>query len=279
MKQCYRDKTRQGSRQLSRFIMYVLLAESKTMLSDQSEIADNELKSRLPVFEEIADKEMGFITSLKPDEIAEILGISQNLATKCLSYAYDFPNKTTGYSALKGFIGEAYRGLDASTLSAKALEAANSNLIIISSLYGLLKPSDIIKPYRLEFNKPIYPDRKSAIKIYKQKATIEFVRRIKAEDKKEIIDLLPADADSMLDWKIIRAFAKVYKIRFQTIDSNGKLKTPLAKRLKELRGMMCRQILEEGLTEFSQLKDIQSSHFIYSEDDSKEGMPVFIATE
>lgn len=256
--------------------MFLLLAESKTMLADQSVVSTEEFKNNCPVFEPIAEAEMAHIAGLKASVIAEILGISHALAAKTLSLAYDFPNKSAGYKALFGFTGEAYRGLDANSLSSEAIIRAFSHLRIISSLYGYLKPSDIIKPYRLEFNKPIFSDNTTAIKIFKQKATVEFAKEIKESLTQDVIDLLPGDADKLLDWKILRAFAKVHKIVFKSIQPDGSLKTPLAKTLKEHRGKMARFILENNIESFSQLCSTPSPDFLFSPEDSKPLLPVFM---
>ena len=231
-----------------------------------------------PILEEMADSIMEYMVNLAPSKIAEILGISNQLAIKAHSLAYDFPNKLMGCRALYAFTGEAYRGLDVKTMGESAIINANNNLRIISSLYGILRPSDIIKPYRCEFNKNIGPLQQAPIKIFKPKVTVDLVNSIKDNKIKDVINLLPGDADKCIDWKVIRAFSKVHKICFQTITHEGKLKTPVTGRLKELRGIMARTIFEEGISSFSDLTQIKSNHFIFSPEDSKPGLPVFITT-
>ena len=279
IKQCYRDKTEQGSRHLFRFIMLTLLAESKTMASNQSEISPDLFKQHTPVLENIADSIMEYLASLPINEISKNLGISNQLAIKAHNFAYEFPHKVTGIRALKAFIGEAYRALDVNSLPEEVFLNIDDKLKIISSVYGILNPSDIIKPYRSEFNKPISADNNTAIQIFKPKVTIEFVKFIKENKVSEIIDLLPADADKCLDWKIIRAFASVQKICFQVFSNQGKLKTPIASRLKELRGLMARNILANNITSFDLLKSMETEHYVFSPEYSKTGLPVFIASE
>ena len=246
------------------------------MLSEQSAISNAEFEESKPVFETTADWIMAYLSSLSPDEISNKLGVSKTLAIKARSLAYDFPHKATGNPAIYSFIGEAYRALDFKSLPKAYLSKADNSLRIISSIYGILKPSDIIKPYRCEYNKEITPNNQTSIKLYKSKNTIEFVKYIKENKIKEIIDLLPADADKCLDWKIIRAFASVYKISFKEISQNGELKTPIASKLKEMRGRMYRSIIENSLETFSDLKLFYSNHFVFSPIDSKPGLPVFI---
>ena len=259
--------------------MIILLAESKTMASQQDEISEQEYLIHRPLLEDMADKTMAFIATLNCSQISEMLGVSSQLSRKIINLAYEFPAKTKGNNALHSFTGDAYRALDASSLNRETIIRANKHLRIISSLYGILKPDDIIKPYRLDFNKDCGPDHVNMTKYLKSKVTISLVNFIKQTEQQEIIDLLPADASKCLDWKIIRAFSKVNKICFQTLTPAGKLRTPQAARLKELRGKMTRFILQEDIKTFSDLINYRNDDFVYSPDDSKLGLPVFITSE
>lgn len=259
--------------------MLILLAESKTMASQQNNVDPQEYETNMPALESTADEIMDYLQSITPAEISTKLGISHQLAVKVHDFAYDFPHKLSGYKAIYAFIGEAFKALDVNSISKNSLVNINERLRLISSVYGILKPYDIIKPYRCEFNKPITADSKTAIQIFRSKVTIEFVRYIKDNKISEVINLLPGDADKCLDWKIIRAFTSMHKICFQVMTPEGKLKTPIAKRLKELRGLMAREILENGFESLQQLKTFESDHYIYSSADSKPGLLVFISSE
>lgn len=256
--------------------MLTLLAESKTMTTHLSPVSAEALQLHIPAFEDVADDIMSYLEALPVADLAEALGISGSLAVKAHALAYDFPHKQTGCDALHAFTGDAYRGLDINSVPEELCATADSSLRIISSMYGVLKPSDIIKPYRCEFNKPISSDHKTAIQLFRQRTTVYMVNLIKERKTADIIDLLPADADKCIDWKIVRAFAKVHKVVFQSMMPDGRLKTPIAKRLKELRGTMYREILTKGISSFQELTEVKSESFIYSPADSKPGLPVFI---
>lgn len=256
--------------------MLTLLAESKTMTSLQMSVSQEDFKRFQPPLEKSADELMKHLEGLSPHDISNILGISGQLAIKTHNLAFEFPHKMTGQKALESFTGEAYRSLDISSFSKEELDRANQNLRIISSVYGILEPLNIIKPYRFEFNKPLWPDNKTSIQIFKPKVTIELAKLIKEEKIGEIIDLLPADADKCIDWKILRAFTKVYKVCFQQMLPDGTLKTPIAKRLKELRGLMARTIFKENIQSFKNLISYNSNYYVFSPEHSKTGLPVFI---
>lgn len=256
--------------------MIFLLTESKTMSSSQTDITPDDFELHKPILEDSADSIMEYEKHFTASELASVMGISNSLAVNSLIYAYDFPNKTTGYQAIDGFKGEAYKALEVDSLSKSQRNFLIPNLRIISSAYGILKPDDIIKPYRLEYAKPIAGENLTPQKLFKSKITIEIVNYLKASGIKEIINLLPGDADACIDWKIVRAFSKVYKISFLSVNQHGDLKTPSSVKLKELRGSMARFIAVNNITDFNTLKTMESSKFIYSAADSKPGLPVFV---
>lgn len=256
--------------------MIILLAESKTMSGELLPQTPESLAAATPVFEEKASLLMHDLSEMPIDEIAEGLGVSHQLAVKAHNYAYDFSFKSTGNKALYSFTGEAFRALDAKTLSVEAVDKATKDLKFISSVYGFLNAGDIIKPYRFEFNKPLAPGNLTSIQYYKSLVTSHVVNLIKEEEVTEIINLLPGDADKCIDWKIVKAFIKVYKICFQNVGGGEKLTTPYSKRIKELRGSMARTILMENIETFKDLTEHPTADFIYSPDYSKPGLPIFI---
>lgn len=258
--------------------MIVLLAESKTMSSQEEEISQQTYKAHEPTLEAMADKTMAYISSLSSEEISERLGVSGNMARSISKMAYEFPFKSLGYTAIKGFTGVAFKAFRAEDLSQGNLEYAQNHLRIISSLYGILRPCDIIKPYRLEFNKNCGPANENITKYLKAKTTISLVKFLKETAVKEVLDLLPSDAAKLIDWKIIKAFAKVERVSFQFIDSNEKLKTPGAAKLKELRGKMAREIIEKEIKEYKDLIKTESIDYLHSKEYSKPGYPVFLVS-
>ena len=256
--------------------MIFLLAESKTMSSVQTDISPECFDSHKPSLENSADSIMEYVRRFSAPQLASVMGVSHNLAVNALKFAYDFPNKTSGYQAIEAFTGEAFRAFDVNSLTEDQRNFLKPNLRIISSAYGILRPDDIVKPYRLEYNKPVAGENMTPVKFFKSKVTIELVNYLKASGIKEIVNLLPGDADACLDWKLIKAFAKVYKICFLSFDKHGNLKTPHSGKIKELRGSMARFISIHNITDFNSLKSTESDKFIYSAADSKPGLPVFI---
>lgn len=90
---------------------------------------------------------------LKADDLMQLMGISKQLATLNVRRFKEFSTPFTidnAKPAIFAFRGDTYIGFDVDTLDAKALAFAQEHVRILSGLYGLLRPLDLIQPYRLE---------------------------------------------------------------------------------------------------------------------------------
>ena len=143
--------------------MITLIAESKTMSGIEKPITSELLSCNTPFLQSLANQTISYIKSLTISHIAEKLKISTSLARKVVKLIYNFDFTTTGNTAIESFTGDVFKALDINSLSENAKIRLNQNLLIISSLYGLLRPLDIIKNYRLDFNVDCAPDDKNII--------------------------------------------------------------------------------------------------------------------
>lgn len=193
------------------------------------------------------------------DEIAYALRISSSLAAEFKRRAYEFPNKATGCKALEAYTGVVFKALDYASLTQEEKTGADKNIEIVSSLYGLLRGSDIVKPYRLDYTTRIAPDGGSMAGYWKPLITPILMETMAADGEDEILDLLPADAAKCLDWRWIKRSAKVVKVDFRSIEDGGTLKTPHSTLLKTLRGRLLRDIVQNDIRTFSDLMGYQSS--------------------
>lgn len=252
--------------------MVILIAESKTISAIEKEIKEEELKLSTPCFEEIANEIMESLKDLTVAELAKQLKLSGTLAAKMQKMIYEFPFKSTGNKAIEAYTGVVFKALDYETLSQDAKNRCEKRLRIISSLYGWLGPLDIIKPYRLDFTTKLEEGPtagKTLNSFWKMNVTKALVNMLNSSQEKEIINLLPTDASKCVDWKLVKRFAKVWKVDFQEIREDGEMKTPNAEKLKSLRGSLVRQILTEELNNASDLMKIGCDKYVC------EGTPIY----
>ncbi len=258
--------------------MIILIAESKTMSAKQEEISDEEFTTHKPLYSSIADAIMGNLRDRTPEELSEEAKITLRLASGLQQMIYDFPNKTSGYKAIRAFTGVVFRQLHTDSYDRSQSDFMESNLRIISSLYGWLKPDSIIKPYRLDFNSHVAPEGDSLMKFWKKDVTIALANELRSRGETEILDLLPSDASKCIDWKLVKRFARVYRVDFKIPDGVDHLKTPHAGRLKELRGKMLEKIIKEEVKKAGKISSLEGNDFLYLPDVGYAGTFTFLST-
>lgn len=233
--------------------MITLIAESKTMEDQERAISLESFEANRPVGEKQADQIMTRIATLSPSDIADLIKISIPFATKVARMAYEFPNKLMGLKAIEAYTGVVFKAFDYVSLSESEKERVSSRVRIISSLYGWLRPEDIIKPYRFDFTTPIAPDDIPLAAFWRKDVTIQLVRYLQESGENTILNLLPSDAAKCVDWKLVKRFAKVWKVDFKEPKDGTGWRTPHAGKLKALRGELLRSIIKEDITSPSQL--------------------------
>ena len=130
--------------------MYALISPAKKLNFDP---LDSKVPHTMPGMLDDTLELMETTRTLEPKDLGSLMKISDNLAE--LNYAR-FQNFSTPFDlnnakqAVLAFNGDTYTGLDAATMSASDLKFAQKHLGILSGLYGLLKPLDLMQPYRLE---------------------------------------------------------------------------------------------------------------------------------
>lgn len=228
--------------------MILLIAESKTMLDTAVPVAPDLFPARCPAGEKSAAEIMARVSRMSAPEIAALVKVSPAMAAKIVRMAYEFPNKLAGLPAIEAFTGVVFRNFDFSSLSPADKDFTASCVRIISSLYGWLRPTDIIKPYRFDFTTPIAPEGDGPLSSFWRKdVTLHLVRQLQATAETDILNLLPADAARCVDWKLVRRFAKVWKVDFKEPHGN-EWRTPNAGRLKAMRGHLLREIVTRRIT-------------------------------
>lgn len=242
--------------------MLILIAESKTMFREQRDITESEYREHTPIYEERAAQVIEALADITVPEIREAVKVSIPLAREIQKMIYDFPHKASGLRAIDAFTGVVFRQLDIKGHSGSSIEFMNRNVRIVSSLYGWLRPDDIIKPYRFDFDTKLAPGDLSFKQFWKAKATIALVKWLKETGDCEVVDLLPKDASACIDWKIVRSMARVYKVEFKVPSGPTTMKTPPANRLKELRGKMLNQIISEKIERAADLENLEGEEFI-----------------
>lgn len=238
--------------------MIILIAESKTMSSACGEIAP---QGGVPQFEAQAEEIMDGLRGRSVAALGADLKLGPKNAQRLYEEIYDFPNKATGCAAIDAYTGVVFRALDVPSLSVEARQRLNADVRIVSSLYGMLRPNDIVKSYRFDFGMKGAPGGGSLAPYWKPQLTEALTEKLQATGEKEILNLMPQDACKCFDWKVISGIADVYSAGFKELADGGELRTPNSDKLKKLRGKLLRYILENDIADIASLRRVELPEF------------------
>lgn len=203
----------------------------------------------------------------KPKELSELMAISEKLADLNWQRNQEWATPFTPENArpaVYAFNGDVYIGLDAYSLPEEKLEVLQDKLRILSGLYGLLKPLDLIQPYRLEMGTRLPIGKsKDLYEFWKTKLT----KALNAELKKDelFINLASNEYFSAIDKKALKV--PVITPEFKDY-KDGKLKM-ISFFAKKARGMMVRYIIETNAETIEDLKGFNYEGYQYDANLSK----------
>lgn len=242
--------------------MIILIAESKTMSACDTIQTPEALSLHSPVGNAVADKVMADVAAMSVSELADIAKFSPAMAARELQFAYEFPNKNLGMKAIEAYTGVVFRALGYNSFTEIEKSRLNDSVRIIASLYGYLRPDDIIKQYRFDFSTRLAPDRKPFYSFLRKDVTIALAKELKERGYCDILNLLPADASKCIDWKLIKRFGRVWKVDFKELREGGSCVTPAAGKLKTCRGELLKAIIAGNITAAESLTTLSTDNFL-----------------
>lgn len=180
-------------------------------------------------------------------------------------------NKENARQALYAFSGDVYRGLDAYTIDTKKLDKVQDTVRIISGLYGILKPLDLIQPYRLEMGtKMPVGKNKNLYEFWKKKVTQALNDEL--EDDELFLNLASNEYFKAIDKKALKV--PVITVTFKDF-KNGEYKM-IGFFAKVARGLMTRYIIDTDAKTLDDVKGFNSEGYGYSEELSSDTELVFV---
>lgn len=255
--------------------MLILIAESKTMTPCDAPVAAERYLSHKPMFEADADAIVSSLDAIDARGLASAVRISDTMARRLKCQIYEFENKLAGATAIEAFTGVVFKALSFDTLGQRAREQVFANVRIISSLYGLLRPDDIVKAYRFDFTTRLAPGYISFARFWRDRVTDAILSELTARGEHEVLDLLPTDAAACVDMKRVAEIADVRKVKFCQVQPGGGYKTPNAGLLKKLRGTLLRQIVTVPVDNFAALETLTGDAYYASLESSDQQSVIF----
>jgi len=227
-----------------------------------------------PLFPNQANRLVDELRNYSIDDLMKLMKTSQKLAESNRERFYAWNNnakKSDSKQALLAFVGEVFRGIQAEKMNDDDYRFAQNHLRILSGLYGVLRPMDMIQPYRLEMGARLKVDDFQSIYQF-------WGNRI----RKQI------EADNLDDNTIINLASNVYFRAVQSKQMNALIITPVFKDLnkgqlkvitmyaKKARGHMVNFIVKNRIKNPEQIKTFNVNGYEYLDDMSDDKKWVFV---
>jgi cytoplasmic iron level regulating protein YaaA (DUF328/UPF0246 family) len=225
-------------------------------------------KKTQPVFLDRAEELVDEARRLAPDDIGQLMGVSDKIANlnhqRFMDWSRPFTPKNAK-QALLAFKGDVYVGLEAESLKPEQLDFAQKHLRVLSGLYGLLRPFDLIQPYRLEMGLPFSNSGgKNLYQFWGDDITRELDKALAKSGTKLLVNLASneyfrAVQPGSLDADVV---TPVFK------DLKGNRYRVISFFAKRARGQMARFIIDKQLNDPEGLKKFRVDGYRYNKSES-----------
>ena len=246
--------------------MIILISPAKTLDFSPSEV-EATTSPRL-----LADSEK-LVNNLKrksAKKIKELMSVSDNIANLNVERYKNYNTSESLANAKQSvlaFKGDVYTGLQADEFNEDEMAFAQKHLRILSGLYGVLRPLDLMQPYRLEMGTKLKVGRKNNLYEFWDKKITELINNDLAESGSNII-LNLASKEYFHSVKTKLLDGELYTVNFKE-NRNGVYKV-ISFTAKKARGTMSRLIIQNGITDIESLKDLEVEGYTYNAEMSSE---------
>ena len=253
--------------------MLIVLSPAKTL--DYS--VDPKSNHTAPQFLSQSSNLIKNLKDKEPKDIASLMGLSDKLATlnfdRYQSWKASKKVSNDSKPSMMVFKGDVYQGLDAESLNNKQIKFAQKHLRILSGLYGILRPMDVIKPYRLEMGTKLETTKgKNLYDFWGDAIQKNVLKDLESQRSDLLINLASKEYFTVLgkmpeDINMVSPVFKDYK--------NGKHKI-ISFYAKRARGLMARWIIENNIKDFEKLSKFNIDGYYFSKPESTVTEPVFL---
>jgi cytoplasmic iron level regulating protein YaaA (DUF328/UPF0246 family) len=234
-----------------------------------------------PLFIEQAAELIDVLKQKSPSQLSALMKLSDTLASlNAQRYASWEPvfTRRNARQAVLAFNGDVYEGLNASTLSDAKLQWAQKHVALLSGLYGVLRPLDLMQPYRLEMGTPLVTKRGRNLYQFWGSTIAEHLNGLLAELPQRskghrglVLNLASEEYFKSVDLKTLNA--DVAQCVFQD-NKNGVWKV-ISFNAKRARGLMARYIIDNHITKLDDLRQFDGGGYVFDDTVSEDNKLVF----
>ncbi len=234
-------------------------------------------KASQPQFLRDSSELVEVLRGFTPNRLKKLMRISDALAFENAErwQAFSTPFTTANAKpALQAFTGDVYIGLEANTLSARDLNWAQSHLRILSGLYGLLRPLDLIQAYRLEMGTAVKnPRGKDLYQFWGDRITAKVNEDLSSQRSPLLVNLASNEYYSAINPGAVEA--RIVTPVFKDLSRSGDYRV-LSFFAKRARGAMVRHLIDSRANSLKAIKSFNSLGYQFSADASESDRLVFL---
>ena len=253
--------------------MLILLSPAKIQNFSPQEFVTTFTK---PEYVDEAGQLIALLRELSPVELGKLLDINANLTQLNFDRIFNWHRPFSLKNAKQAvfvFDGEVFRGLNAKTFSDEDFAYAQKHLRLFSGLYGVLRPLDLIQPYRLEVSSKLRnPFGKDLYDFWREKVTASVLHALKSSGQPPVI-LNLASSEYFKTLNLKNTNVKVVDIEFYET-KNEQLKQ-IVIYTKKARGLMARYVIQHQIEKVEDLKGFAEAGYWFSPQLSTETKLVF----
>ncbi len=251
--------------------MIILLSPAKTLDYNNVEYTFHSKPRHLKDSQVLVD----VLKKKKSAELQKMMKVSEKIADLNVERYRNFSmpfNKKNAKPSVLAFKGDVYTGLQAGEMTDEELEFAQKHVRILSGLYGVLRPMDLMQPYRLEMGTRLKTNAgKNLYEFWDDKITKTINKDLKNTEGTAIINLASKEYFSSIKTDNLKG--ELYEVNFKE-ERNGVYKI-ISFNAKKARGIMARYIVRNNITDPSKIKKFKEDGYVFNKELSSERNWIF----
>ena len=254
--------------------MITIISPATTMNFDKTIELE---KASMPVFSKDVNYLISLLREFNINDISELMNLSEDLSKLNYNRYQSFSDENNKkLQSILAFDGEVFNSIKVSDFTESDFEFINEHLRILSGLYGVLYPFDLIEPYRLEMKAKLKNECGNDLyKFWKSKITSFLIEELKNTDNKVLVNLASSEYLKCIDLKSIKKEFKFIDIVFKDYDDKSNTYKVKGLYAKKARGYMCRFIVKNKVDTIEDLLKFNIEGYVYNSELSNDEVITF----
>lgn len=243
--------------------MITIISPATTMNFDRK----CNLELTTPYFGDDINNIISLLQNLSKEEISSLMNLSDDLTDLNFNrYTELGKNKTVSIPSIIAFDGQVFNCINVEDFDHSDFDFANKHLRIMSGLYGILKPSDGVSPYRLEMKSKLKNSEGNDLyKFWKDKITNYLNNELESQENKILINLASNEYSKAINLKSLNKNFKVVNVEFKDYKENVNTYKVIGLYSKKARGYLTRYIIKNKIDNINDLKSFTQDGYVFNE--------------